>query len=59
MNASVVVPSESLMAGLWAEPMTLLRLNLCFWLTAIEEVVRSFNELSDEYEVIFTKKGDV
>ncbi|HPP06823.1 MAG TPA: hypothetical protein PLW88_05590, partial [Syntrophorhabdaceae bacterium] len=27
--------------------------------TAIEEVVRSFEELSDEYEVIVTKKGDV
>ena len=27
--------------------------------TAIEEVVRSFNELSDEYEVIVTKKGDI
>jgi len=27
--------------------------------TAIEEVVRSFDELSDEYEVIVTKKGDI
>jgi len=27
--------------------------------TAIEEVVRSFRELSDEYEVIVTKKGDI
>jgi len=27
--------------------------------TAIEEVVRSFEELSDEYEVIVTKKGDI
>jgi len=27
--------------------------------TAIEEVVRSFAELSDEYEVIVTKKGDI
>jgi phenylacetate-CoA ligase len=27
--------------------------------TAIEEVVRSFSELSDEYEVIVTKKGDI
>jgi len=27
--------------------------------TAIEEVVRSFGELSDEYEVIVTKKGDI
>ncbi len=27
--------------------------------TAIEEVVRSFPELSDEYEVVVTKKGDI
>jgi phenylacetate-CoA ligase len=27
--------------------------------TAIEEVVRSFVELSDEYEVLVTKKGDI
>ena len=27
--------------------------------TAIEEVVRSFDELSDEYEVIVAKKGDI
>jgi phenylacetate-CoA ligase len=27
--------------------------------TAIEEVVRSFSELSDEYEVLVTKKGDI
>ena len=27
--------------------------------TAIEEVVRSFKELSDEYEVAVTKKGDI
>lgn len=27
--------------------------------TAIEEVVRSFSELSDEYEVVVTKKGDI
>ncbi len=27
--------------------------------TAIEEVVRSFDELSDEYEVIVTKRGDI
>jgi phenylacetate-CoA ligase len=27
--------------------------------TAIEEVVRSFKELSDEYEVIVSKKGDI
>ncbi len=27
--------------------------------TAIEEVVRSFTELSDEFEVIVTKKGDI
>lgn len=27
--------------------------------TAIEEVVRSFKELSDEYEVVVTKKGDI
>ena len=27
--------------------------------TAIEEIVRSFTELSDEYEVIVTKKGDI
>ena len=27
--------------------------------SAIEEVVRSFAELSDEFEVIVTKKGDV
>jgi phenylacetate-CoA ligase len=27
--------------------------------TAIEEVVRSFRELSDEYEVLVTKKGDI
>ena len=27
--------------------------------TAIEEVVRSFAELSDEYEVVVTKKGDI
>ena len=27
--------------------------------TAIEEVVRSFTELSDEYEVVVTKKGDI
>lgn len=27
--------------------------------TAIEEVVRSFGELSDEYEVVVTKKGDI
>jgi phenylacetate-CoA ligase len=27
--------------------------------TAIEEVVRSFSELSDEYEVVVSKKGDI
>jgi phenylacetate-CoA ligase len=27
--------------------------------SAIEEVVRSFEELSDEFEVIVTKKGDI
>jgi phenylacetate-CoA ligase len=27
--------------------------------TAIEEVVRDFAELSDEYEVVVTKKGDI
>ena len=27
--------------------------------TAIEEVVRSFNELSDEYEVVVSKKGNI
>jgi len=27
--------------------------------TAIEEVVRSFTELSDEYEVVVSKKGDI
>lgn len=27
--------------------------------TAIEEVVRSFKELSDEYEVVVSKKGDI
>ncbi len=27
--------------------------------TAIEEVVRSFNELSDEYEVVVSKRGDI
>ena len=27
--------------------------------SAIEEVVRSFKELSDEFEVIVTKKGDI
>jgi phenylacetate-CoA ligase len=27
--------------------------------TAIEEVVRNFDELSDEYEVVVSKKGDI